>query len=430
MNRLVRQISLSFAAVLIVVYSATSMFLHFRMQNAVEEAAIPPIDALTKLLMVRMAEVPTTEYEQLVLQLEKELETPVDLLLLDSPDIPEYVRGRLKKKLAATEPSRDFGGRFFIPAPNSEHVLVVGPGPPFRPISRTEFVTMLILLLLVVLGTGWALARPITKKLKLLETTAARIAGGQLTARAQVSGNDPIGAFAARFNQMAERNQETLEKRSQLLQAVSHELRTPAACIRFGLEMLPEAENDAERAKRIESIEADVQELDDLVEELLLYNRLESQIDMDEHKPIALVPVIEQILTQVQPLRPEVSIAFDGEATADLTLKGSPKLFGRALRNLVTNALRHAQSRVVISAANVGEWIEIAVRDDGPGVPRSRRQEILEPFARLDESRSRELGGVGLGLAIVQRIVQSHHAELSIEDAKEGGAIFITRWLR
>ncbi len=430
MNRLMLRITLGLTLVLLFGFILFSSLMHMRMMQAVEEATVPNVKLIGQLLSIPLQHVPPSAYDQMAHRLKRDLDIPVKILPLDDPSIPNSLRPRLEKNLLATQVETDFQNRFFVPSPHSNQVLAVGPSPPFKPIPWPEFIVALGLLFLVVIIAGWALTRPLTKKLRILEEAAARIASGHLDARAEVEGSDPIGAFTARFNQMAERNQQMLEKRRELLQAVSHELRTPTARIRFSMEMMQNAKDDAEREARLTSIDDDLQELDDLVEELLLFNKLESLKENEAHKPVPVGPVLEQIRDQIRHTRPEVEIQLEGESAQDLCVQASPKLFARAMRNLLANALRHAKTRVVVTLAGEEDRVRVEVRDDGAGVPQSKRSSILEPFSRLDESRSRDSGGAGLGLAIVQRIVQNHKAELEITDAPEGGANFITRWPR
>jgi len=112
----------------------------------------------------------------------------------------------------------------------------------------------------------------------------------------------------------------------------------------------------------------------------------------------------------------------------DLVARAEPRLFARAVENLLRNALRYARERVVVSAWVTEGRLEVAVRDDGPGSPAEARERVFQPFGRLDRSRSRAEGGAGLGLAIARRIVERHGGSTGILDAPEGGAELRTRW--
>jgi signal transduction histidine kinase len=126
--------------------------------------------------------------------------------------------------------------------------------------------------------------------------------------------------------------------------------------------------------------------------------------------------------------RPQVEVSVDGDFDACAEVIGSERLFRRAVRNLLSNALRHARSHVRVSITQSSGTILIQIDDDGPGIPASERTRVLEPFVRLDESRSRELGGVGLGLTIVERIVRATGGSLRIGEASSGGASVAISW--
>jgi two-component system sensor histidine kinase RstB len=229
---------------------------------------------------------------------------------------------------------------------------------------------------------------------------------------------------------MADKVQGLLERQQELIQAVSHELRTPTARIRFGLEMLASDQTEQGRQRRIEAIDEDLVELDQLVEELLLYIR--SGEDALELKREEVEPAAEiaALVERLQELRSDVEVQIQTRQGDRRAVQADRRFFRRALSNLLSNALKHARGRVVVQIEDApdGEAVLIGVRDDGPGVPEEQRQRIFEPFARLDASRSRESGGAGLGLAIVERIVRSHGGEITVGEAEEGGAAFITRW--
>jgi two-component system sensor histidine kinase RstB len=275
---------------------------------------------------------------------------------------------------------------------------------------------------------GALLSRPVLRRLRLLEQAAGRIAAGELQARAAVSGHDPIARFAARFNQMADRNQRLLEGQRHLLQAVSHELRTPASRIRFGLEMLREAATSEERERHGAFIDAALDEIDDLVQELLILNRLDGGAFPLVVKRIDAAGAVHDEYALLAPLRPELEAALPDRRRERLFVSASDKLFRRALRNILSNAVRHARRRIRVTFERRSPYVRVLVDDDGPGVPEAARARILEPFARVDVSRSRGSGGFGLGLAIVARIVRAHQGALEVTDAPGGGARFVMTW--
>lgn len=299
---------------------------------------------------------------------------------------------------------------------------------PLDPLPWTTVLALLAGVAAFVMSAGFLLTHPVLKRLRSLDVAAERIAAGELGARAPVSGQDPITQFALHFNQMAERNQRLLEGQRHLLQAVSHELRTPAARIRFGLEMLRETENEDAKERYRAGIDADVDEIDALVEELLALNRLDSSGIKIEGQHVDAIAVVRDECNTLSPLRPDVEFLLPAPTDGGIWIYGSERLFRRVIRNLLSNALRHARHRVTMTVTTQAEGMRLCIDDDGPGVPVADRARIFEPFTRLDGSRSRESGGFGLGLAIVERIVRAHNGSIAVKDAPGGGARFVLSW--
>jgi len=215
---------------------------------------------------------------------------------------------------------------------------------------------------------------------------------------------------------------------------VSHELRTPVARLRFGLEMIADAETEEARRKYLEGMDSDIQELDKLVDEMLVYARLEQGSPALEFQKVDLAALLDQVIADLAPLHGHIRVergrlqpAEDGSSLVE----AEPRYLQRALQNLVSNALRHAESRVRLSYRIEGQQCRLDVEDDGPGVPESARERLFRPFMRLDDSRARTSGGHGLGLSIVRRIIYWHGGRALIGDSQSlGGACFSLVWPR
>jgi two-component system OmpR family sensor kinase len=221
---------------------------------------------------------------------------------------------------------------------------------------------------------------------------------------------------------MADRIAVLLESQKNLLHSVSHELRTPIARLEFGMELLASKTDDPALQKRIAAMEGDLTELNELVNELLGMARLENQQSLHA-TPFALAPMLRDVVESLPPCAHALSCVIDdalGSIDADR------RLLARALSNLLRNAEKYAAGRITLSAHQlVMKGVEIAVEDDGPGIPAAERERIFEPFYRLDRSRDRATGGFGLGLSIAQKAVALHGGSLGIEDAALGGARFV-----
>ncbi|KAF1066006.1 MAG: Sensor protein RstB [Pseudomonas citronellolis] len=298
-----------------------------------------------------------------------------------------------------------------------------------------------LLLLIALVGlsliglTLYLLVSRLEQRLRGLESAASRIAGGSLEARVQVRGADSVGRLAATFNHMAEQVQRLISMQRELVRAVSHELRTPVARLRFGLEMVDSADTDQARRKYLDGMDGDIQDLDQLVDEMLTYARLEQGSPTLSYQRLELGALVEQVVAELAPLRGDVQVTCEAGALVPFDqgswIEAEPRYLHRALQNLLSNALRYAEREVKVSYRVSLELCRIDVEDDGPGVPEAQWDRLFTPFFRVDDSRARGTGGHGLGLSIVRRIVHWHGGRASISrSSRLGGACFTLAWPR
>ena len=313
-------------------------------------------------------------------------------------------------------------------------VLEVGPIQQMNPYP-TELLVLIGALGLSLTGLIlYLLVRRLERRLQALEDAAALIASGRLEARAPTQGADSVGRLAATFNAMAEQLQRLLNVQREMVRAVSHELRTPVARLRFGLEMIADAHSDEARRKYMEGMDGDIQELDKLVDEMLVYARLEQGSPELDYQVVDLRCLLDQVIEELAPLRAHIRVergqchdAPDGGALVE----AEPRYLHRALQNLLSNAMRHAESRVRLTYRIGHKRCRIDVEDDGPGVPEEAWERVFTPFLRLDDSRTRASGGHGLGLSIVRRIIYWHAGRAHVgRSASLGGAQFSLVWPR
>jgi two-component system sensor histidine kinase RstB len=276
----------------------------------------------------------------------------------------------------------------------------------------------------------YLLVRRLERRLHSLESAATRIAAGSLSARAAEGGADSVGRLASAFNNMAMQLQQLLTIQREMVRAVSHELRTPVARLRFGLEMLGDAPTTALRRKYQDGMDNDIQELDRLVDEMLTYARLEQGAPPLQFQLVDLDALLDQVLSEQALLRPEVHLQRGTEPGAQpVMVEGELRYLHRALQNLVTNAMRHAETWVRVSYHLTTTHCQLDVEDDGPGVPEEEWERLFTPFLRLDDSRTRASGGHGLGLSIVRRIIHWHAGRALIATSDSlGGARFSLVW--
>jgi two-component system OmpR family sensor kinase len=224
-----------------------------------------------------------------------------------------------------------------------------------------------------------------------------------------------IAPIAASFEQMRQQIQRLLGLQREMTQAVSHELRTPLARLSFALEL------SALPAEEKQLMLNDVKELEQLVDEMLDYARLESTQPQLKLQHVDLSELLQNLVEKLSAL-PGAAIELQVKQCCVYVCDGH--YLERAVQNLLVNAKRYACNKVLLSLHSGTEAVEIWVEDDGPGIAPELRAEVLKPFVRLDPSRQKGFGGFGLGLAIVCRVLEWHKASLSVGESQAGGASF------
>ena len=358
----------------------------------------------------------------------------LELLTRDSANLDDDQRRRLDEGDTVMALAR--GGdavRVFAAIAGTGWIMQLGPLYQMNPYPPQLLILIGLLGLSLIGLTVYLLVRQLEQRLSVLEGAATRIAAGNLETRVPDVGTDSVGRLAAAFNGMARHLQRLLAVQREMVSAVAHELRTPVARLRFGLEMSAEAQTDEARRKYLEGMDGDIDDLDALVDEMLVYSRLERGSPTLHFQQVDLGALVDQVIGELAPLRADVNVSR-GECTAaadgSCWAEAEPQYLRRALSNLITNAMRHAESRVQVSFAIDGQTVRLEVDDDGPGVPEADSEKVFTPFLRLDDSRTRASGGHGLGLSIVRRIIYWHGGRSQLGHSDLGGARFSLVWPR
>lgn len=227
------------------------------------------------------------------------------------------------------------------------------------------------------------------------------------------------------YNKMLERLSEAFEIQRQFTANAAHELRTPLALMQVQLDLYNSAShpgNDADTLQTIKMVTEQNDKLNRMVKTLLDMSELQT-VGRDDK--IILDAIVEEVLADLEPLAVEKNIKLIGKCE-DTTMIGSDILIYRLVYNLVENAIKynHPLGQVTVTAYQRNKHVYLSVEDTGSGIPKELRERVFEPFFRVDKSRSRELGGVGLGLAFVREIVRVHDGSICIKSGKTGGTIF------
>lgn len=227
------------------------------------------------------------------------------------------------------------------------------------------------------------------------------------------------------YNKMLERLSEAFEIQRQFTANAAHELRTPLALMQVQLDLYNSAShlgNDADTLQTLKMVTEQNDKLNRMVKTLLDMSELQT-VGRDDK--IVLDAIVEEVLADLEPLAQEKNIKLIGKCE-DATMIGSDILIYRLVYNLVENAIKynHPLGQVTVTAYQRNKHVYLSVEDTGSGIPKELRERVFEPFFRVDKSRSRELGGVGLGLALVREIVRVHDGSICIKSGKTGGTIF------
>ena len=288
--------------------------------------------------------------------------------------------------------------------------------------------SLIITVLLAILGgvvtyfiSGHAL-RPIREFSDKIEEVQAQ---NLSDSRIEENNVKELNQLGISYNKMLERLSDAFEIQRQFTANAAHELRTPLALMQVQLDLYNSAThpgNDADTLQTIKMVTEQNDKLNRMVKTLLDMSELQT-VGRDEK--IILNDLVDEVLEDLEPLAQEKNIKLIGKYK-NITMIGSDILIYRLVYNLVENAIKynHSDGQVTVNAYKNQKHIYLSVEDTGSGIPKELRERVFEPFFRVDKSRSRELGGVGLGLALVHEIVRVHDGSISIKSNPAGGTIF------
>ena len=234
-----------------------------------------------------------------------------------------------------------------------------------------------------------------------------------------------LNQLSVSYNKMLERLQDAFEVQRQFTANAAHELRTPLSLMQVQLDLYHSTQHpgsDADTLQMIKMVTEQNDRLSKMVKTLLDMSELQT-VGRDEQ--IIMDDLVEEVLEDLEPLAQEKNIKLIGKCK-DITMVGSDILIYRLVYNLVENAIKynHSGGQVTVTAYKEQAHIYLSVADTGSGIPKELRERVFEPFFRVDKSRSRKLGGVGLGLALVHEIVRVHDGSITVKSNPSGGTIF------
>jgi len=274
------------------------------------------------------------------------------------------------------------------------------------PHSPAGVVGMFLLLALAVALGAFPIVRHLTRRLERLQNAAEALAAGDLKARVEVEGHDEVAGLAVSFNRAAVRIEQLVGAHRMLLAQASHELRTPLTRIRLALELIGDIE-----PKRKLGLNADIAELDHLIEEILLASRLDTLTDLEHDEDVDLLALVAEECARA-------GVADVSGAAAQV--RGDPRLLRRLVRNLLDNAQHHGRAPIQVRLRVNADSAELTVVDAGEEIAAADRERLFEPFYRRGNTE-----GHGLGLSLVRRIAQRHGGEARYAPVESGGCGFV-----
>jgi signal transduction histidine kinase len=271
-------------------------------------------------------------------------------------------------------------------------------------------------LVAALMGITWWLVGRSLRPVDVLRRQAADITGSDLSRRVDIPPSEgELARLAVTLNDLLSRLEGSLDQQRQFVADAAHELRSPVAAILAQLEVDHRYDKGGTSPSRETTI-LEVRRLSQLVDDLLALARL----DAAPRLSATSIDLDDVVFAEVKALRSRTNLVVDVSGVTATRVQGESGLLTRAVRNLLDNAAHHAHRRISVRLASNAVEAVLTVADDGPGIAEQHRNKIFERFTRLADGRSRDLGGVGLGLSIVRDVVAAHHGQVNVEDNSPG----------
>jgi len=284
--------------------------------------------------------------------------------------------------------------------------------------------TILCIALVVSALTSWWLAEHLTAPIRRIQEGARALASENLDVRVSAgleNRKDELAVLARDFDAMADQLRANRSATTQLLRDISHELRSPLARMRVALGLARQP--PADFARQLDRLEREIERLDSMISQVLKLARLKGTDALLARETFDLTEVIEEVVRDANFEGAVKNCRVDLQGAADGAILGNRELLRSAIENVLRNAVRYSpqDAQVLVSILRADSALEILIRDRGPGVPPADLERIFEPFYRVAESRDRDSGGEGIGLAITAQVMKAHGGSAQAANAPGGG---------
>jgi signal transduction histidine kinase len=311
----------------------------------------------------------------------------------------------------------------------SGHRLLLGVSIEDRERMRASLIEALLgaLLLALPLGliAGWFVLKVAERRARAIGNVAARIAGGDFSHRLDERAQDAeFAMLAGAINAMLERIEELVEQLRLVTDSLAHDLRSPLTRMRANMERAESGGEEPARQQAMEAVALDIDLMLRMISATLEISRTEAGAGRQDFAEFDLGALLRDICEIYTPVAEEHGTPIRIEEPTSLTYFGNRQSIGRAVANLVDNALKYGRGEIELGAAERGEFIDLWVADRGPGIPAGLREDAVRKYRRLDESRTTD--GTGLGLALARAVARLHGGDIALEDNRPGLRVLLS----
>jgi len=373
----------------------------------------------------QLSNVKSAELSQKVVQLAQDFQVSVSLEKSDNIALPQSLLSQLSQKgglLLASDQDAYLLRKVTLHPDVLVHLQL-----PLMPIENDQenlFLTLLLYLGICGILLLWLL--PLTRRLYLLTYSAAKIGAGDLSIRVPHNRWSYINTLESSFNHMATRIEKLVADNKILARSISHDIRTPMSCLRFGVEAALDCDDLTKKNNYLSRMESELTQMEDMTTAFLEYAGMERQGFHLKTEVIDVNHLIGLVANDCQSLAEQYNIKLSCQLSTEKSFYALDFHWCyRATLNLVSNAIQHANTQVILSVSKINHSLSIDVEDDGKGIPKDKRDVIFSPFIKLDSTRSREQGHFGLGLAISAKVMTWHQGDIRVDAGKDlSGARF------